>query len=179
MAKRPKKEEPEVNEAPEVAEESAVEAVAEKAPAKSIVDPKYRDKYKGEDAKDFVSKFIESQCVVKSEDGKSSTFEVENLFKLATAHGYKEAKLAALRSQAGGRGYIPRMRMTLGNVLRAAARKRYGLTDLDGNFHEIDEDFKTKQAKLIPVSPTHNPDGSRIPKVAKPANTEGPAPEAA
>lgn len=135
------------------------EANTEKAPSKSIVDPKYRNKYKGEDAKDWLSHFIDNQCRVKSEDGKSSLFDVERLFSLALANGSKSEDIAKSKTQSGTRGWVPRMRMTYGNSLRAAAKKRFGLYDLGGEFQNVDDGFKEK---FNLTSPTHSPDGTKI-----------------
>lgn len=140
------------------------EVANEASTKKSIVDPKYRNRYKGEEAKDFVSKFIEEQCRVASTDGKSSVFDTGKLFDLALLNGGKQAKVDKLKTQEGGRGYGPRMRMTLGNVIRASARKRHGVVALDGNFHEVDAAFKEKHAKFMKDQPTLNPDGSKIKK---------------
>lgn len=153
----------------------------------SIVDPKYRDKYKGE--KDWLAALIDSKCVVantkektsKHEDGsefkeivtlKSTSINLDGLFALAEANGLDVEKY---KTQIGTHGAPGRLRMTIGNMLRSAAKKRHGLytVDADGEktWNAADEAF-IGGAEL-----THNKDGSKIAK-AKPAE-EAPAQEAA
>lgn len=173
MAKKDKKTKGDTEVQPAQTETLPTEALpptddAPKAASKSIVDPKYRNKYKGEDAKDFVSHTIDKLCTVSSEaDGKVTTaFSTDKLFDLAAINGGKTAKLDKLKTQAGGRGYGPRMRMTLANVIRASARKRHGIMGTDGTFLPVDDAFKAKHAKFMKEAPTHNPDGSKIKKEA-------------
>ena len=56
-------------------------------------------------------------------------------------------------------GNIGRARMTIGNMLRAAAKKRWGLFDVEGNWVDAPEEAR------CPDAPTHNRDGSKIAKV--------------
>lgn len=137
----------------------------------SIIDPKYRGVKKG---KDWLSATVEKACVEPvtkqvektAEDGTKSTetvtlkktsFNLDKLFALAEENKLDVAKYKADVDKPGAPG---RLRMTIGNMLRSAARKRHGL-NIDGEFVEADKDFIGDSAK------THNPDGSKI-KVEKP-----------
>lgn len=66
---------------------------------------------------------------------------------------------------------IGRARMTIGNMLRAAARKRHGLYDVDGNWIEAPVEARNDGA------PTQNRDGSKIAKVKADEPTGEPADE--
>lgn len=121
---------------------------------KSIIDPKYRDKYKGE--KDWLSKFIDDNAttavmktkVTKAEDGSETSEEIDTgkrqldldkLFDLADANGIDaRGRYGEQVSNAGAPG---RLRMTVGNMLRAAARKRHGLNDINGEWNDADAAF--------------------------------------
>lgn len=135
----------------------------------SIIDPKY----KGRAARaDFVSKLITDHAstpvlkVVKTKDedgtvtetteptGKTS-IDLEKLFAIAEANGFN----ATLKygDQVERLNAPGRLRMTIGNVLRAVARKRGGL-NVDGKFVHADDEF------MAGALPTHNPDGTKIAK---------------
>jgi len=150
----------------------------------SIVDPKYRDKYKTN--KDWLAALIDDNCVVantkvkktKNEDGseteetvtlKSTSIDLDALFALAEANAIDVAKY---KTQIDTHGAPGRLRMTIGNMLRSAAKKRHGLYVLDkaGDKSWVDADA----AFIGDAEKTHNPDGSKIAK--KKADAE-PAPE--
>lgn len=113
----------------------------------SIVDKKYAEKYKSKE-KDWLSKFIDSQVI--TEDSKK--INTEKLLDLARANGID---VKDWEGQEGGS--VPgRMRMTLGNMLRAAARKRHGLNDVESKWHDADAEF------IGDVKKVQNPDGTKI-----------------
>lgn len=138
---------------------ASADATADKT--RSIVDPKYRDRYKGKE-KDFVGKFIDEQTMVNSADGKSKMPSLQKLFELALANGADSKKIDNYRLQDDSHGFGGRMRMTIGNILRAVAKQRHGLIDLSNTFHPIDESFKSTHGL---TSPTHSPGGEKISKV--------------
>ncbi len=135
----------------------------------SIIDPKYRDKYKDPDwigelinsnATDAVTKTVKS----KDKDGneteetvetKKRKLDLDRFFALCKAN---HIDTASMEEQVGRPNATGRIRMTLGNSLRAAARRRGGLFDNDGNWQDAPEAI-TKGAE-----PTENPDGSKIAK---------------
>ena len=105
--------------------------VAEKR-TKSIVPPKYANKYKG-GGSDALAEFIKAQCVGK--DG----FEFPAFFELARKNGIAEEQVAKYEGQIAEKrhGAEGRARMTLRNMLATFARKNGKLTDLGGNEVEI------------------------------------------
>lgn len=156
----------------------AHEAEAEGGATKSIIDPKYQGKYK---EKDWLGKFIDEQATdpvmkevkLKDEDGKptgetemqptaKTKLDLDKFFALADANYIDTASMKEQRDRPNAPG---RIRMTLGNSLRAAAKHRHGLFDLDGNWVEAPEEF------LGDAEKTQNPDGSKIAK-EKPAEAE-------
>lgn len=104
------------------------------APAKkSIVPSKYSGKYK--DGGDTVAQFVKEQS-----SGKEG-FEFGAFFSLCRKNGIEEAKVAHYESlvadKANNHGIEGRARMTLGNMLRAKARKNgklVGLNDAETTF---------------------------------------------
>lgn len=76
--------------------------------------------------------------------------DVETLVKVAHANGFEP--------KVHGKANPGLFRMTIGNALRARARKRHGLYDAQGNWHEASEVFTRGHEK------TENPDGSVIAK---------------
>lgn len=148
----------------------------------SIIDPKYRGRAKVADwlslfVDNIVTKPVTKEKTVKSkdEDGNEvvSTetvtlarrqLDLDALFALAQSNSIDTAKMEEQRDRPNAPG---RIRMTLGNSLRAAAKHRHGLFDLEGNWHEADAEFVGDAPK------TQNPDGSKI-VTAKPAE-EAPA----
>lgn len=159
---------------------SAPVADASGAPAnagKSIIDAKYRDgRYK---EGDWLAKFIAEQAtktrevekkVPTGEDGgfkveKSNVadgIDVDALFKLAKANGIDVAKF---QDQRNSHGFPGRFRMTVRNMLQAAAKRRHGVQNVGGTWVAAPADWLSE--KGAPAKPTHNQDGSKIP-VAKP-----------
>jgi hypothetical protein len=140
----------------------------------SIIDPKYRDKY-SKDNQDWLGTFIDSECTtqntkevaVKDEEGnptgeketvpaKGSTLHLDQLFDLAKQNGIDTAKYETQADRPNAPG---RLRMTLGNMLRARAKKRHGLFNIEGEWVAADSEF-------VGDSPaTENPDGTKIAKV--------------
>jgi hypothetical protein len=152
------------------------ENTAEVATKKSIIPEKYQGKYKG--AEDWLAKFIDGQVksvpmktkTVKEGEGDDAiekTIEVaagpakldlDKLFGLCKANSIATADMEAQRDRKNAPG---RIRMTLGNSLRAEARHRHGLNTIDGEFIEAPAEFVGDAPK------TKNADGSKI-AVAKP-----------
>jgi hypothetical protein len=145
------------------------ETVAPAAENKSIIGEKYRGKYTG--AGDWLAGMIDGQVqtpefkdkTTKDEDGVETTrsvatgqkpVDLKKLFELAEANGIDaEARYGDQIERPNATG---RLRMTIGNMLRARARKRHGLNDLEGNFVAADADFVGDHPK------TQHPDGSKI-----------------
>jgi hypothetical protein len=134
----------------------------------SIIDPKYRNKYR--DGGDWLSQFVDSQVkepvtkekVVTAEDGTKTTEVVEtkqtrinmdNLFALAEVNSIDVDKYKPDADKPNAPG---RLRMTIGNMLRAAAKKRHGLYNVHGEWNEADAEFIGDALK------TQNPDGSKV-----------------
>jgi hypothetical protein len=134
----------------------------------SIIDPKY----KGRPAKaDWLTEFLNKNATTaifrtvksKSEDGTETSEQVdtgktltdiEKLFDVAAANGIDaRGKYGA---QVGRLNATGRLRMTIGNSLRAAAKKRGGLYNLAKEFVDADEAF------MDGAVPTHRPDGTKI-----------------
>ena len=94
---------------------------------KSIVPSKYSGKYK--DGGDAVSKYMQEQS-----SGKEG-FEFGAFFSLCRKNGIEEAKVAhyeaLVADKANNHGIEGRARMTLGNMLRAKARKNGKLVGLN------------------------------------------------
>lgn len=104
---------------------SDTETAAPAAEKKSIVPSKYSGKYKS--GGDAVAEFMKAQT-----EGN-----LESLFALCRANGIDEAKVAhyagLYADKANNHGIEGRARMTLGNMLRAKARKEGKLSALNGN----------------------------------------------
>jgi hypothetical protein len=140
--------------------------------AKSIIDPKYR----GQIAADWLTAFIDGQVrepvmktvKVKDEDGKvtgeeqvpsaKSTVNLDKLFALSEANGVDTVKMRDQMDRPNAPG---RIRMTLGNSLRAAAKRRHGLYNIDGDWTAAPADF------LGDAPLKENPDGSKIAAAAE------------
>jgi len=169
---------------------SAPVADASGAPAnagKSIIDAKYRDgRYK---EGDWLAKFIAEQAtktrevekkVPTGEDGgfkreKSNVpdgIDVDALFKLAKANGLDVAKF---QDQRNSHGFPGRFRMTVRNMLQAAAKRRHGVQNVGGTWVAAPADWLSE--KGAPAKPTHEQNGTKIP-VAKPAAEAAPAADA-
>ncbi len=93
--------------------------------SRSVVPAKYAGKYKngGEGA---TSEFIKSQC------GEGDKFEFPAFFSLCRINGIPDDKVGLYEGQVAEKknGANGRARMTLGNMLRAKARKDQKLLDL-------------------------------------------------
>lgn len=147
----------------------------------SIVDPKYRVKKEP----DFVAKLIADNATkfktvtkkvkVEGSDETTETSEekpdgvdVDKLFNLAKVNNIDVAKFDAQRD---AHGFAGRFRMTLSNMLRAAAKQRHGLYDASGEFQAAPAEFL--EAQKAPEAPTHDRDGTKFPPPPKPAKAEG------
>jgi hypothetical protein len=161
-------------------EETKTETAAE---GKSIIDAKYRDRGT---VQDWVTQFIDSHVKkpvmktvhLKDDEGKETgeteevatkrtQLDVEALFDLAAAN---HLNVENLRQHIGTKNGAGRLRMSIGNSLRAAAKKRHGLKNLEGEFMDADEEFCAQHEKI------ETPDGQNIAKMnaaaAKDAETE-------
>lgn len=144
----------------------------------SIIDSKYRGKYRGNG--DWLTNFVDSavkkivtkEVTTTAEDGtkttsivdtKNTRIDMDALFGLAKANNLDVAKYDEQRDRPNAPG---RLRMTIGNMLRSAAKKRHGLFGLDGVWNEADSAFIDGAEK------THNQDGSKIAKVKAEAEAE-------
>ena len=155
-------------------------AEAEVKTSKSIIPEKYRGKYKG--AQDWLSATIDENvksAVMKTvtataEDGtktetqeatKKTEVDLNKLFALATANHLNVEKYRADVDKKNAPG---RLRMTIGNMLRAVAKKRHGLWVLvEGGSEWVDA-----PAEFIGDAPkTQEPNGKAIAK-APAAETE-------
>ncbi len=140
----------------------------------SIVDKKYAEKYKNSPG-DWLKQFLDERVqvaqtkerTVKNEGGpetketvtlKTKRLDVQKVFDIAKANNISTEKMEAT---VGTKNAAGRIRMTLGNELRAAAKHRHGLFDAEGTWHDAPADFIGDQEK------THERDGTKIPK-AKP-----------
>ena len=157
-------------------ETTTVEASTPAPAAKSIVNPKYRDKYKGA-AKDWLSQYLTDNCsktksvtktipnpenpdekITKTET-RADGVDVDKLLELGRKNG--EAKVVErLEPAIGSHGFAGRARMTLRNSLQRVVKERHGLIGLDGTFVAASPEF----LKQIGAgdSRTHNDDGSKI-----------------
>lgn len=144
----------------------------------SIIDPKYRDKYR--QGGDWLSNFVDGEVkeaitkekTVTAEDGTKTVetvqtnktrISMDHLFALAEANSIDVEKYKADADKPNAPG---RLRMTIGNMLRAAAKKRHGLFNVAGEWNDAAADFVGDSEK------THNPDGSKIAKVKAEAEPE-------
>lgn len=142
----------------------------------SIIGEKYKGKYKG--AEDWIGEVLgkhatspvtkEQRTKVEGEEDKIETVEtskrtvnLDALFDIAEENGIKARELYG--EQADRKNAPGRLRMTIGNSLRAAARKRHGLY-VNGEWVDAPETFVGALPKL------ENPDGS---KIAKAKTSEG------
>jgi hypothetical protein len=161
-------------------ETTMTEAQASTATVKSIVNPKYRDKYKKPEAKDWLSKLLDAEAtktrevkktVVNPEnpDEKITTTEqradgidVDKLFQIAKNNGINTANL---QGHEADHGFAGRARMTIANGMRRVIKERHGCFNLGRTFLTAPPEMLNKlQAD---AEPTHNQDGTKIAK-AKP-----------
>lgn len=145
--------------------------------SKSIIPEKYRGK---RDA-DWLATFVDGEVkvavmkTVKAKDKEGNvtgekqvpsaktSVDLDRLFKLCHQNGIDTAKMEEQRERPNAPG---RIRMTLGNSLRAAARKRHGLYNLEAEWVEAPADFIGD----LPLK--ENPDGTGIAKAAEPVAAE-------
>lgn len=106
-----------------------------KTETKSIVPAKYAGKYKG-GGQGPTSDFIRKVC------GEGDKFEFSAFFDLCRKNGLPEDKVALYEGQVAAKtnGANGRARMTLGNMLRAKARKEKKLVDLNGAEWDVPEE---------------------------------------
>lgn len=147
----------------------------------SIIDPKYRDKYRN--GGDWLSNFVDGEVkmsivrnkTVTAEDGTKSTevvdtnktrISLEHLFALAEANSLDVAKYKVDAEKPNAPG---RLRMTIGNMLRAVAKKRHGLFNVNGDWNDAPAEF------IGEIEKTQHPDGSKIAKVKAEAEPEAAA----
>lgn len=117
----------------------------------SIIDKKYTERYR-KGGGDWTSKFIDERVAdpitkertKKGEDGtettetvtlKGSRVNLEKLFALAEAN---HIDVSGYRGDVDKKNAPGRLRMTVGNRLRAVAKRQHGLNDTEGTFHEAD-----------------------------------------
>ncbi len=144
----------------------------------SIIDPKYRGKYRG--TSDWLTSFVDAQVkevvtkqvtttaedgtkTVETVDTKNTRINLDSLFALAKANNLNVDKYADQVDRPNAAG---RLRMTIGNMLRSAAKKRHGLYNIAGEWNDADAEFIGDAEK------THNADGSKIQKVKAEAEAE-------
>ncbi len=147
----------------------------------SIIGDKYKNKYK--DNKDWLSTLLDANATdavtkvvttkVEGEADKTETVDtgkrlvnLEKLFALAKANGIDTAKY---EEQADRKNAPGRLRMTIGNMLRAAARKRHGLYIVGQNGTEWVE---ADAAFVGDTTATHDRAGFKIKPVAVEAETK-------
>lgn len=172
--------------------ETAAETPVEKGPGKSIIKPQYRGKYK---TPDWLGTLLNDNAskvkTLPAQDAKAATGEigkpgyspareakpertvidgvdVDKLFVIGRENGLNLDKFEA---QKGAHGFEGRFRMTVRNMLQTIAKQRHGLV-INGTFVRAPQEFLTKVGVLEGVKPTHNPDGTKIPKPAKVAEAE-------
>lgn len=172
---------------------------AEVVKPKSIIDPKYRTKYKTPDwlaqllldntskTKEVPARAASEQVGKIGEEGykpaKAATeaktvndgVDTDKLFALAKENGIADAKIAKFEAQKGGHGFEGRIRMTIRNMLQPIVKQRFGL-QVNGTFVTAPADFLHKIGILDGQTPTHTPTGE---KIAKPVVAKEAAPAAA
>lgn len=114
--------------------------------SENIVDPKYARKYRSSPP-DWVGEQITKFCV--GEDGK---LDVEALFTFAEVNGCDVTKFKEQTDRPHATG---RLRMTVGNMLRARARKRHALKNPAGNRIKPTAEF----LESAPAEPVETLDG--------------------
>jgi hypothetical protein len=112
--------------------------------AKSIVNAKYRNKYKGD--KDWLAKLLDAEATkaktvkvtkvvgdekVISEETRADGVDIPALFVLAEKNGLN---VDTYRGQEGNHGFAGRFRMTVRNMLQRVVKQRHGLFNKGGTF---------------------------------------------
>lgn len=129
----------------------------------TIIDPKYKGKYKG--ASDWTGELINGQCV--NTDDKKKGLNLKDLFAMADNNGIDTVEW---RKQEGQKNAPGRLRMTIGNQLRAIAKKRGGLFGADEKWHQADPAF------MDGAEPVEDRKGNSLkPKAEKTEKTEAKA----
>lgn len=141
---------------------------------KSIVDPKYRDRYK---TPDWLAEQIGSVASTKKTVKRSETKEVDGeatkvtkevevdgpinvdaLFALAEENGLGE-RVKKYNDQKEAHGFPGRFRMTLRNMLQARVKKAHGMY-VNGKWVKADPEWLA--AKGAPAEPTLTRAGEKI-----------------
>lgn len=147
------------------AAEAGADTPVETSESKSIVPEKYRGKYKG--ASDWIGEFMEGQAksaavpAEKDKEGKvtkkavPAAWIVAKIMKLGEINGIDTSKYGEVTDENTGR-----MRMTIGNGLRARAKRRHGLKGIDGTFVKAPKPFL--ESIGAPEKPTEDNDGKVI-----------------
>lgn len=109
-------------------------ATVEAKESKSIVPAKYAGKYKG-GGQGPTSDFIRQVC------GEGDKFEFPAFFQLCEKNGIPKEQIDKYKGEVEEKknGANGRARMTLGNMLRAIARKNQKLVALNGDEYEVPE----------------------------------------
>ena len=129
---------------------------------KSIINSKYTGKYR--EASDWMGDFIRKNASAFEEvtvNGKTveqeAGLDVDALFTLAENNGLD---VASHKKRKKDPGFVGNFRMSLGNMLRAVARKRHGLYDVENTFRKAPADWLSEQG--APEKATHTKDGEKI-----------------
>lgn len=113
---------------------------------------RYRDKYRGD--QDWLGNFINMNCRRVLEEGKAAQLCLDSLMNLAEVNAIDPKSVSYWRKQFNKPGAPGRIRMTIGNMLRARAKRRHGLFDLEDNWVRADDEF------IGDARRTEEPDGS-------------------
>lgn len=158
-------------------------AAAAASEGKSIINPKYKDKYKDPATHDQLVKLLNQHATLTKDvkvtvtEGDEKVTKTEkraagvNVDALFTIAKMNNIDVSAYEKQRDGHGFPGRFRMTVANMLRSAMAKRHGLFMPDANgkpsWVAADDDFKSRRS--APEKPTHNRDGTKIapPKAEK------------
>lgn len=121
----------------------------------SIVDPKYAEALRN--TTDFIGEFIADNCTVetspevKEKDPETKKMVVkrvaktavdfDSLIELGRVNFLPEDKLKAYAKSKKDAGATGRVRMSIGNMLRARALRRHGLYNLKGKWVNAPADF--------------------------------------
>ena len=143
-------------------------------PQKSIINPKYREKYRA--GKDWLAELLTTLTATtkvtekktKDEDGnvtveevtKTGNIDVDALFALAAANNIDVSKYEAQRES---HGFPGRFRMTVRNMLQASIKRRHGLFTAADAWLDAPTDWLA--SKGAPSDPTETPEGTKIAKV--------------
>lgn len=123
---------------------------------KSIIGGDYAKKYRERGA-DWIGELIDKQCVAQDDKGKPTGLVIEDLFGLAEVNGIDVTKY---RTQVDRPNAVGRLRMTIGNMLRARAKRRHGLYATDQKWVKAPKEFL--ESIDAPEKPTEQKDGTKI-----------------